>query len=1167
MFNLPKFRHPKTLKYIICVLGVLLSLSFRLSAQNISNEGTDFWAVFPTHDPNSTSTLANMNIFITSKSISEVTVSCGTYSETKTIPANTSVPFAVPRDVSYIRTADANTKLPDRGIRIKVTPGKAPVAAYAHVYAGARSAATLLLPFEALGQKYYSMNYQQDNNGRNFLALVAADDNTTLMLTEKSGVVRTITLEKAGDVYEYLAGPNEDLTGVLVQVDPVTSQCKRFAAFSGSTSTTISCGSSRDPLLQQLYTTSSWGKNYGVAPFVERRSILRILAQEDNTRVNIDGVVTILNQGSYLETEPSAAAKMVSADKLISVAQFSLTQNCSRPDATHIIGDPDMIMLNPIEFSIKKITLFSSDRIAIQERFINIVMKTESRASFRINGTVPNSTWQVFPSNPQYSYSQISVYQESITISANDGFNAMAYGFGTAESYGYSAGTSLASNQYINVISKLTQEEQSNACIDQTVSPKITMPFVLTRVIWTFGDDNSIYEDTAPVPVPRVVNGQTLYDYYIPVEKTYTVLGQQVIKATGYFSNEGNSCFIGSADFEFIFSVDPYPTANFEIEAASCAKTEIKFKDLSVTNAEERVLKKWLWDFGDGTTSSLQNPTHVYSAAGPYTVKLMTASESGCYSDVFTKIVEVHELPQVAFSTNPTVCEQRAVNFTNQSTSADGEIASLLWDFGDGSTSTDANPFHTYTKAGTYNIKLTVTTTFGCVSNLEKSLKVNELPTLDFELPVICANDGPAVFTNLSSITTGEGLVYTWDFGDAEASLPQSNTSSEIHGRHQYTKPGIYKVKLSATSAAGCTTSVEKQFQVNGTVPIANFEVLNEKALCSANPLVFKDLASVDYGEISRIEWYFDYESKNTPDIVDESPSLRSEDAKLYSFSYPVFSNISHKTYKVMMRVFSGTNCVQEKQQEITITALPELDFGNPVEICQEADGIKLLVSEKNGLIGKSNFSGTGVSKDGLFIPSVAGIGVHTITYSYQIGEGCVSEVSQQVTVLATPVLNVGPDLEIYEGDGAVLQATANGTGLSYKWFPSAGLDRDDVLNPRVTPTEDMVYKLTVTTAKGCTNTDEVKVKLLRNLEVPSAISPNGDGINDVWNIKHIDIYPNATVELFDRSGRLLFRSRGYQAPFDGTFNGAQVPIGVYYYIINLNKGRKPKTGTLTIIK
>src|SRR5690606_30288541 len=110
------------------------------------------------------------------------------------------------------------------------------------------------------------------------------------------------------------------------------------------------------------------------------------------------GVVTILNQGSYLETEPSAAAKMVSADKLISVAQFSLTQNCSRPDATHIIGDPDMIMLNPIEFSIKKITLFSSDRIAIQERFINIVMKTESRASFRINGTVPNSTWQVFPS-------------------------------------------------------------------------------------------------------------------------------------------------------------------------------------------------------------------------------------------------------------------------------------------------------------------------------------------------------------------------------------------------------------------------------------------------------------------------------------------------------------------------------------------------------------------------------------------------------------------------------------------------------------------------------------------------------------------------------------------------------------------------------------------------
>lgn len=303
-------------------------LAEKLRAQNISNEGTDFWAVFPTHDP-SGNQLANMNIFITSKRTSQVTVSCGAYTETKAIPANTVVVFAVPRDDSYIETADANKNLTNRGIHIKVTAGQPAVAVYAHVYAGARSAASLIIPFEALGQKYYSMNYKQDASGRNFLVLVAAEDNTTLRLTEKNGTVRTITLAKAGDVYEYLGPASTDLTGVYVEVDELTSQCKRFAAFSGSTSLNIQCTNSRDPLLQQLYTTNSWGKTYAVAPFINRRCIVRVLAQENNTKVNIDGSVVTLNKGGFYETGLLTEGTIITADKLISVAQYSLTQNCS----------------------------------------------------------------------------------------------------------------------------------------------------------------------------------------------------------------------------------------------------------------------------------------------------------------------------------------------------------------------------------------------------------------------------------------------------------------------------------------------------------------------------------------------------------------------------------------------------------------------------------------------------------------------------------------------------------------------------------------------------------------------------------------------------------------------------------------------------------------------
>ena len=1352
--------------YSFCLLLMLFfGLSEKSQAQNISNEGTDFWAVFPTHDP-SNNQLANMNIFITSKRTSEVTVSCGTYSETQTIPANTVVVFAVPRAVSYIESGEANKNLTDRGIHIKVSAGKPAVAVYGHVYAGARSAASLIIPFEALGQKYYSMNYKQDANGRNFLVLVAAEDNTTLRLTEKNGNIRTITLAKAGDVYEYLGAASTDLTGVYVEVDETSSKCKRFAAFSGSTSLNIQCTNSRDPLLQQLYTTNSWGKTYAVAPFFNRRSIVRVLAQEDNTKVNIDGTIVMLNKGSFYETGTLTEGTMVTADKLISVAQYSLTQNCSSITGGNLVGDPDMILLNPVEFSITKITLFSSDQQAILEKYINVVIKTASKATFRVNGAVPaNGTWKTFPNNPTYSYIQIRVFDQSLTLSADEGFNAIAYGFGNAESYGYSAGTSLAANQYLTVISKTTQEEHSNACIGDKADFKITLPYLLTRLVWQFDDGSPNYDDTAPTPTVRTVNGETLYDYTAPVNKSYTVEGQKVIKATGYFAANSNSCFGTTADFEFFFNVDPKPTADFNVTAQSCYGTELAFSDASISNLTDRAVKKWTWDFGDGTPiSAEQNPKHVFASVGLFTVKLTVATESGCGSEVFTRDVRVLALPVPKFVAKPSLCEKQTIAFENQSSSLDGQIVAWAWDFGDNTSSAEASPTHVYDLAGEYEVKLTVTSEYGCKETVIQKIKVNVLPSVDFELPDFCLADGSAIFTNKTSISSNEQLTYLWDFGDPNASAQRPNTSTLRNGSHIYTSVGLYEVTLTVKSASGCVVTVKKQFRVNGSVPKAVFEIESQQTLCSNRPVVFKDKATVDFGEITKIEWFFDYANKTTADLVDENPHSRIDAPKAYSFKYPTFTNALSKTYVVKMRVYSGGSCLSEEtknitiypeatvdfklqtaclvdgqanfenlssyiapnaaitylwdfgdqnanaqnpntstlqnpshqysaagkyqvsltvispyacaktivkeinvegavphadfavqnsnilcsqlpvvfedkssiafgnitrvdwyydfgnnpsqlesdfspgtnlnpksythqypvfnyplnknyvvrmvayagntcvaisEKTITITAFPEIAFNQTMEICLEAPTVQLLASEKNGIPGQGTFSGNGVNASGLFNPAKAGVGVHTITYSYEVANGCKVEKTQNITVNETPIVDAGEDKHVLEGGMATLSASAMGFGknLRYKWTPAIGLDRDDVLNPVVHPTEDMTYRLTVTSEKGCVQSDEVFVKLLRNLEIPSAITPNGDLINDEWNIKYIDSYPAATVEIFDRAGQNVFRSKGYTKPFDGTYQQNPLPVGVYYYIINLAVGKKPITGTLTIIR
>lgn len=1168
----------KAFRYFMVLIFVCYILPYKLFAQNISNEGTEFWAAFPTHVPSSNGPLANMNIVVTSKANTEVTVSCGSYTEKKAVPANTAVEFEVPRLNSYINDTEANSIITNRGIRIVVSSNLPPVSVYGHVYAGTRSAATLILPFKALGQKYYSMNFTQSTGGRNFLMMVAVEDNTVLRLTKKDASVQVITLPKTGDVYEYLVPNGEDITGVDVQVDPTTSQCKRFAAFSGSTNMTIVCSGSSDPLIQQLYPTNSWGKNYGIVPFINRRYKFRILAQEDNTKVSINNNPTpiILSKGIPYESADVTEGVIITADKLISVAQYSLTQTCSSINGGSLLGDPDMVLLNPIEFNIRKITLFSSDKLNITEKYLNVMMKTDSRGTFKVNGAAPtNGTWLTFSSNPVYSYIQIRIPNvggqslSSITLTAEDGFNAISYGYGSFESYAYSAGTSLADNQYLTVVNTLAQTTKTNACVNETETIKATIPYLLNRALWQFDDGTPNYDDTGPQPIVRVVNGQTLYDYVLPIGKTYNTVGQKNIKVTGFFTVASNTCFAGNADFEFTLNVEPKPTAKFSTIASSCVGSEVLFTDESLTNSQEKAISKWTWDFGDGSlVSAEKNPKHTYKTAGVFTVKLIVAADNGCNSEVFSKEIYVNTLPVAKFLAKPSLCEKQVIKFEDQSTSTEGNIVTWRWEFGDGHTSTERHPEHVYTAAGNYNVKLTVTSEIGCEKTSVQQIKINVLPIVDFETPGFCLADASAKFINKSEVTSTEPLTYLWDFGDAFASAQRPNTSTARDGIHTFTQTGIYEITLTVKSVSGCVVVVKKQFRVNGSTPIAKFEVQNESNLCSNNLVIFKDKATVDFGEITKVIWYFDYANKTTPDLIDEEPNLRADLPKEYSFKYPTFSDVANKNYTVKMVAYSGTSCVSTADKTIILKALPDIEFAPTFEVCSNAPTIQLVAYERNEMPGSGVFSGNGVDANGIFNPLRAGIGVHSIKYLFTPNNGCPEEKIQLVTVNETPTVDAGEDKTVLEGGQTTLTATAHGgQNLTYKWTPTTGLDRDDVLNPTVRPTEDITYTLTVKGDKECFGKDQVKVKVMKSLVVPNTITPNGDRVNDEWNIKYLDSYPSANVEIFDRAGQNVFRSKGYLKPFDGTFNNNPLPVGTYYYIINLAVGKKPTTGTLTIIR
>ncbi len=1164
---------------------LLLLFSFLLCViktfgQNVSNEGTDFWAVFPTHVPSGISD-ANIVVFVTSKFDSEVTVSCGAgYSQTRRIPANTAIEFDVTRAEAYINFSEKNSVLRNRGIHIQVTPGRQKVSAYAHIYAGFRSAASLILPYETLGQNYYSMNYTQVGSGDNYLALVAVEDNTDLLLHKTDGSVAVINLQRAGDVYEYIEEDGTDLTGVFVTADPATSSCKKFAAFSGSSALSLgSCSAdpraSQDPLYQQLSPTASWGKNYGVVPFKDRRYILRIVAQSNNTQVKFNGQTYVVNKGQYIESEELTESTLVTADNLISVAQYSLTQGCSSPSGNNIQGDPDMVILNPIEFNIKDITVFSSDRQAINVKYLNVLIKYSASASFRINGVQPNVVWQALNGDPTYTFAQIEVFQPSLTLSANDGFNAIAYGFGAAESYAYSAGTNLASNNYLSVVNTSNGQSNPDGCVGVESQLNVALPYKAQSISWSLDGGNYI-TTASPVPLEtRSNNGEVTYIYQSPYTQTFTTAAKHQLRADVVVANAG-PCFTGNITTSYTFNIYNLPTADFDANISGCANSNVQFKERSTSNNPGFSIAEWKWDFGDGTDptnaeTTLPNPQHKFAVEGVYNVKLSVKSGTNCFSDVAEHPVTVYPVPVANFETLDKSCINSAVLFTDKSeiSKAVFSTASIInwhWDFGDGTAAEDranGDAFtHTFLKTGDYNVSLVVTSNNTCESTqFSKTISIVDGPIADFVLPDYCVNDGAAIFVNTSKNIDGteNGLTYLWNF---DTNNPTA-TSTQKNGQYAFPVAGNYQVTLTISNGNSCQISTTKTFTVNSAVDKADFTIQNQENICSGSDVIINNSSTIAFGKIIKIEVFKDFTGNPSDKLTIPFPT--GADIIL---SYPSFGGNVPKTYNIKLIAYSGQNCAKEVMQAITINPSPQLVFDVIPKLCTEQGIVPLNEArETSGLQGIGFYSGVGIDADGNFNPKVAGAGQHTLSYTFSGKNGCSKTIQQTVNVYTSPLISLVSKGYVLSGGQLKLPASATGHNLSYKWFPSTFLDHDDVLEPIVSPTEDINYTLVVSSADGCSATATIEVKVLEGLEVSNAFSPNGDGINDFWVIKYLDSYPNATVEVFNRNGNRVFSSKGYEKPFDGTYHNSPLAVGVYYYIINPKNGRKVVTGPLTIIR
>lgn len=370
--------------------------------------------------------------------------------------------------------------------------------------------------------------------------------------------------------------------------------------------------------------------------------------------------------------------------------------------------------------------------------------------------------------NPTHSYTSVGIYTVTLTATNSAGSNTITQ-----------AG-------YISVTK--TGSAPIAAFIANTVSGSVplSVQFVDSSTnspaswVWSFGDGST---STLQNPTHSYTS-----------DGTYTV--------TLTVTNDGGANTVSQSGYITVTKVATAPVASFvATETSGGAPLTVQFVDSSSNTPVS-----WAWSFGDGSSSTSQNPPHTYTSVGTYSVTLTATNSAG--SDTVTEpdyITVELSAPGTSFVADTIAgSAPLTVNFTDTSTSSP---TGWYWVFGDGSTSTTQNETHTYASAGTYSVTLTAYNDEGSNKTTRSGyITVTEAvtpPTASFTSDVISGSAPLDVqFTDTSD---NSPTAWVWTFGDGDSSILPNPV-------HTYTASGTYTVKLTASNAGGTNTVIRSGF-------------------------------------------------------------------------------------------------------------------------------------------------------------------------------------------------------------------------------------------------------------------------------------------------------------------------------------------------------------------
>jgi gliding motility-associated-like protein len=607
------------------------------------------------------------------------------------------------------------------------------------------------------------------------------------------------------------------------------------------------------------------------------------------------------------------------------------------------------------------------------------------------------------------------------------------------------------------------------------------------------------------------------------------------------------------------------PTAAFNILNTGniCSNQAVNIQNKSTVNFGRvtRMVIYWDWQINNNDTTIDAAPLFdrtftknypVFSSPAFRDVQIRMLAFSGdvCVNEII-KTVRLQAVPVARVNVIPGICLDANPIQITQGYDEGGNPGTGIYS-GPGISPTGLfNP--QIAGAGTHTIRFKFVSDGGCSDSTTATITVWPQPTANFNFSTATCLNAPITFTNTSVANANTIVSWNWDFGDGQTEIRTNGNNFT----RTYSNIQNYNVTLQVTTDSGCVSNVVSKSITIHPLPVADFD-LPTRVCLPAGRAAFTNTSTVGGtgGTPMTYLWNFGIAGATSTDVN------------------PVFNYSSTGPFTVSLRATSARGCVDSANQQLSeIYAQLISNFSaTPPEVCI---GETIEFTDLSNPLGNTITSWSWSFGDGgtsaLQNPSrvFANAGTYTVRMFYNTNIGCPSDTAIKTVIIHPyPVADAGPDQVVLQGGEVLLRGSVTGSSnYQFLWSPSTWLNNASILQPLSRAEDDITYTLTVTAAGGCSDFDTVFVRRLLKPIIPNVFSPNGDGINDFWIIKHLDAYPGATVQIFDRYGKAILKSTGYNTPWDGNNAGKPLPAGVYYYIIDPKNGLKPLTGSVTILR